>query len=351
MIDRTEYDCRRVLDFEDKIYLASENPSDLARQVLIALADLVYSEITSFNLINFEERRGYYIVLPEAAYCKALREVFNRFMHQHPLLKKMAEEGAQGPMKFSDIITLEELEKLPLYQEHFRPLKVRYQIGFKFGEVDGMAMACGLNRLKNDFSETERFLLSRQRQFLDMVYRNIKLASEANTGYIFVDGSTLVPTHHATCLLEEYAGDSQKKFHRFKAELSDWAQSQIREHGRTDRLGHLPRPHFIRGKNGLLQASISKKSERWYITLREKRDCNEGLQGSRFTPAQLRVMEGITAGLTSKEIGYELTIEPESVDKHVEDINKTIFGPEKSVRNDRIKLAAQIRHLFDKRRQ
>jgi DNA-binding CsgD family transcriptional regulator len=105
--------------------------------------------------------------------------VFIRYAHQNPIVARYAETPDARPIRFSDIVSADELHALELYTEVYRPMGVEYQIAFTLPSVPGRILGIALSRGDRDFSDDERDLLDRSRSFVIQAYRNAARYTEA----------------------------------------------------------------------------------------------------------------------------------------------------------------------------
>jgi DNA-binding CsgD family transcriptional regulator len=99
-------------------------------------------------------------------------ELFARYAHQNPLIDLYARTRNGRPMRFSDLITHEQLHALELYQLVYKRLGVEHQIAFTLPHTRDRILGVALSRGDRDFSDDERDLLERARPFLIQAYRN-----------------------------------------------------------------------------------------------------------------------------------------------------------------------------------
>lgn len=98
---------------------------------------------------------------------------FYRFALQNPLAERHLRTRDGRPLRFSDIVTVDQLHATDLYREVYAGLGVEYQIAFTLPSPSQRIMAIALSRGRHDFSETERDLLTLARPHLIQAYRNV----------------------------------------------------------------------------------------------------------------------------------------------------------------------------------
>lgn len=76
-------------------------------------------------------------------------------------------------VRLSDIVG-NHLERLPIYQEYFRPLDVRYQLAVPISHASGVVVSIGYNRALSDFTDTDRELLRQLAPSLSQAYKRAR---------------------------------------------------------------------------------------------------------------------------------------------------------------------------------
>jgi DNA-binding CsgD family transcriptional regulator len=149
-------------------------------EVLAALRRAVPADWASLNDIGAGAQRAVVITDPVAP--ADLVDAFVRYAHQDPIVARYGQTGDARPIRFSDIVSTDELHALELYTEVYRPMGVEYQIAFTLPSVPGRVVGIALSRGDRDFSDDERDLLDRSRSFLIQAYRNAMRYTQALAG-------------------------------------------------------------------------------------------------------------------------------------------------------------------------
>jgi DNA-binding CsgD family transcriptional regulator len=98
---------------------------------------------------------------------------FYRLALQNPLAEWYMRTRDGRPLRFSDITTPDQLHATDLYREVYAALGVEHQIAFTLPSPSERIMAIALSRTREDFSDTERELLTLARPHLIQAYRNV----------------------------------------------------------------------------------------------------------------------------------------------------------------------------------
>jgi len=91
---------------------------------------LVGSELTSYNEVDF--RGGGHVSVsdhPGASEFPGSHDIFDQHVAEHPLIGRFAKSGDAGALKISDFLTKSQFRKLGLYEDFYRRVPVRQQIG------------------------------------------------------------------------------------------------------------------------------------------------------------------------------------------------------------------------------
>ncbi|MHB8531821.1 MAG: helix-turn-helix transcriptional regulator [Solirubrobacteraceae bacterium] len=102
-------------------------------------------------------------------------EVFARWSehaHENPLLRYYVRTQGGRSMRFSDVVSPEELHQTALYREVYRPMGVEHQLAFTLPAGPRRVLAIALSRGDRDYSDAERDFADRARPFLIQAYLN-----------------------------------------------------------------------------------------------------------------------------------------------------------------------------------
>jgi DNA-binding CsgD family transcriptional regulator len=98
---------------------------------------------------------------------------FYRFALQNPLAEWHLRTRDGRPLRFSDIVTADQLHASDLYREVYAPLGVEHQIAFTLPSPSQRILAIALSRTHEDFTDPDRDLLALARPHLIQAYRNV----------------------------------------------------------------------------------------------------------------------------------------------------------------------------------
>jgi DNA-binding CsgD family transcriptional regulator len=141
--------------------------------IVSAIPKLVRSEITTYNEIDPGNQRTHWIDRPAHVLdFPDSVEIFDRHVHEHPLISNYTQTGDDRVLKISDFMSQNQLRRLGLYQDFYRRVDVEDQMVIVLPALKPLVIAIALNRNKRNFTERERLLLSLLRPHLVAAYKN-----------------------------------------------------------------------------------------------------------------------------------------------------------------------------------
>ncbi len=141
-------------------------------RAMAGVGALIASDVLTYNEIDTQRKRAYFVQEPVRAISAALGGTFERLAYQHPLISHYARTRESRARKVSDFLSLREFRRLELYQEFFRHLSVNHQIAVTIPSSNALVIGIALNRTRRDFSERDRSVLDLIRPHLAQAYRN-----------------------------------------------------------------------------------------------------------------------------------------------------------------------------------
>ncbi len=139
-------------------------------ELLHALGRAVPADWVSLNDIGPDPSST--VVIAEPPPPAELFEPFARYAYQNPLIDLYTRTRNGRAMRFSDLVTQEQLHALELYTEVYEKLGVEFQIAFTLPHEKDRILGVALSRCERDFSDEERDLIEQARPFLIQAYRN-----------------------------------------------------------------------------------------------------------------------------------------------------------------------------------
>jgi DNA-binding CsgD family transcriptional regulator len=320
-----ERDLRAVLDFVGDAYDAQDR-TEFRAVLLPGLRRLIPSDYVSYNEVEAGNRVAIAVNDPELP--KWAHEAWDRHAGENPLLQRYLQTRDGRSLRFSDVVSLEQLRSTELFAELYGPLgDLERQMACVLPSTPALTVAFAFSRAGRDYSDRERRLLELARPHLIQAYRAAELRERLagvleslgrgldadDTAMIVVDAAGVVGflSGPAAGLLAGLPGSSTPRVGEPIGEpLAGWL-----EEGRM--AAALPIPGqadslLVRGVKGaggarviLLERAATVLS---LSTLREL-----GL-----TPREAEVLHGLARGDSAEALAAELQVAPRTVAKHVQ---------------------------------
>jgi DNA-binding CsgD family transcriptional regulator len=159
----------------------TETIRDLAsfqRYCLEKLPQLIGAEITGISEVDLQRSASVTAMEPADARFAGDEEIFTRFAHQHPLVKRYAESGDVRALKISDLVSQAQFHRLELYQEYFKRVGIEDQLAFTMPATPPRVLGVVLSRDRRSFRERDRLLLDLVRPCLVQAYERMHVLAE-----------------------------------------------------------------------------------------------------------------------------------------------------------------------------
>lgn len=169
----SERQYRAVLDLVGEAHDA-QDLDEFRAALLPSLRRLVPADYASYNEVPADG--GAPVTIADPVLPAEMMEAWERHALTNPLITRFMRTRDARPWRFSDVIGADELARLPLYQELYRPLGVRHQIAFALPSRSTLTIGIALSRGgRRDFADAERQMLDLARPHLTQAYRNAQL--------------------------------------------------------------------------------------------------------------------------------------------------------------------------------
>lgn len=159
----------RVLDLIGDIS-ALLDLTEFRDALLAALRVALPCDYISLNQVAHEPEGNWSIVEPPLPAID--HDTFYRLALQNPLADRYLRTHDGRPHRLSDIVTPEQFHATDLYRHLYGQLLIEYQIAFTLPSASEPILAIALSRCEQDFTDTERELLTLARPHLIQAYRN-----------------------------------------------------------------------------------------------------------------------------------------------------------------------------------
>ncbi|HEY9198685.1 MAG TPA: LuxR C-terminal-related transcriptional regulator [Gammaproteobacteria bacterium] len=310
----------------------------LAAFVVQKIPALVASDCTSYTEINPQLQRAVAAMdSPEAeAIAQEVKPAFERYMHEHPLVRHTMGTEDCRPCKVSDFMSLKQWKQTNIYQEVYRPFGVCRQMVLPMPATQPVIVGLALNRGSRDFTERDRAILDLVRPHLAQAYRNIadrdalaervaqrdQMLESRNIGFIELDhrrnmlGASPL-ARHALDSFFSGAGASN----RLPTPVEDWLNNQGVVSAESN---YTTLPLDIEQVQGRLRFSMGSpgKNGQFLITVERylRIQSSKPLRILGLSDRETDVLYWIAQGKSNAEIAIILGISPRTVDKHLHSI-------------------------------
>lgn len=316
---------------------------DALPRIAIGVAcQLVPCEVAAYNEIDTVRGRAVGVLLPEDRAVQIFQALplWERYMHQHPVLTHFQRFPHDRPRKVTDFLKQADFEESDLFREFFGPLDMRYQIVTNLPTRSSLVVGISQNRTSRDFTERERRALDMFRPHLRQAYENASLVSELKAtasrlelvmdridrGQIAIDNTGRVRSASpaAVRFVAEYLPAEPLTATTLPETLAAWSRREIMALEQAGSRPLAPSPLLIEGQNGRLATRLIRDEHphRYIIVLSRtaRLTSPDTLKSLGLTAREAQVLYWCIEGKTLPEAAAILKISDRTVQKHLEHI-------------------------------
>lgn len=319
------------------------------RVALKVACSLVPCHLAAYNEVDPVRRRVVLTLEPDEAHPRVLPlvPIWEKLMHQNPLIRHFQDQPHDGPRRISDFLTQEAFEQTDIYQRVYRHIHGRYQIVTAMPAPSPLLVGIAQNRADRNFTERERDLLDLLRPHLRQAYDNACVVTEMcdklrqldhvidqmDRGIVVLDeaGKVLHCSPASIRHLGDYLPREAVSAHRMPPSIEPWLGQQIATLTRADDTLTQARPMMIDGVRGrlILRLIPDIKPKRFLIVMHEAARLKSfhPLQGLGLTEREAEVLYWCVEGKSAAEIGLLLGISERTIQKHLEHIYAKLEVP------------------------
>jgi DNA-binding CsgD family transcriptional regulator len=309
----------------------------LVHYLLSGLQSIIPSDYNSWKEITLHNGQAQItgVFSPHNPKAASLLPVFQRHVSEHPVCSHWLQSGkSNGAFSWNDVATRQDIERLPLYDEFYRPLGIHHQMMIAMEVKPSHLVYLAMNRSHSPFTEQERHLLGSLQPHASQAFCHMReihhLQSTLSSFETLVDtlnqGIVCLSPHNrikwaskrGRTYLQAYFGDALHSTHLPDA-LHAWLLAQQMAAG-TDR--SIQEPLTIqRGTHRLAIRLLSKKNER-YVFMEEIsiQPSFDELKRLGLTDREAQVLGWVSQGKSNEDTALILKIGPQTVKKHLERI-------------------------------
>lgn len=309
----------------------------LVHHLLAGLQSFIPSDYNSWKEITLHNGQAHItgVFSPHNPKAASLLPVFQRRVGEHPVCSHWLQSGkSNGAFSWSDVASRQDIERLPLYDEFYRPLGIHHQMMIALEAKPSHLIYLAMNRSRSAFTEQERHLLGSLQPHASQALRHMRemhrLQSTLSSFETLVDtlnqGIVCLSSHNrikwaskrGRMYLQTYFGAALHSAHLPDA-LHAWLLTQHMAAG-TDRPVQGPLT-IQRGTNRLTIRLLTEKNER-YVFMEEisiQPSFNE-LKRLGLTEREAHVLGWVAQGKSNEDTAMILKMGPQTVKKHLERI-------------------------------
>ncbi len=175
----------------DAATLLADDPAPAIETVLELLSSLIPCASASFNDMTLATGDYRYAIVPadDAALAAALKPVYDRLAHQHPLIMAAQLRPTGGALRFCDVPNGDQFPDTDLYREFFVPFELRYQLVIQLPSPPDVIVGHALNRnaAQGEFSDRDVAVLNALGPHLAMHHRHMVDAERSSAMAVEAD--------------------------------------------------------------------------------------------------------------------------------------------------------------------
>jgi DNA-binding CsgD family transcriptional regulator len=145
---------------------------------LKALRNLIKTHLCGYNEVNLKRGRIVSIIDPVITEFSPLVPVFEKLMHQHPVITYFDRTGDGQALKISDFLGAREYHQKEIYRDVYRHMAVEDQIAVGVRLEPGFIIGIAMARRDRSFSEKDRTRLNLVRPHLVQAYLRVAEVAE-----------------------------------------------------------------------------------------------------------------------------------------------------------------------------
>ncbi|MEO8133690.1 MAG: helix-turn-helix transcriptional regulator [Betaproteobacteria bacterium] len=144
----------------------------LAESGVQRLPGLVGSDVTTLSVCTLRTGHRSVVCNPDNALSERDIACFDRFFHEHPLVRYHADHPDGASHRISDSLSATSFQRSALFNDYYRNVGIDHAIAVPLFVDSTLLVSFVLNRKGRDFSERDREVLDLVRRPLAALYRN-----------------------------------------------------------------------------------------------------------------------------------------------------------------------------------
>lgn len=308
-------------------------PLGLVQYLLSGLHRLVPSDYGSWKEIIFAgQPKAAAVFSPQNPQAAALLPAFQHHVNEHPVCKHWRESGSYHiASRWSDVAERADIERMPLYDEFYRPLGIHHQMMVALEARPSRLIYVALNRSRTPFSEQDRQLLTALQPHASHALKSVlhlqRLQSTVTSYSTFVDSLSqgivcLSPDLQIRWASKRARSDLHTCF-GWPPNSTHLPEELLKRLPRAQQpLGQVRRAFSFQSRAGRLSIRVLKKQTDLYLFLEgiQQQPQFDALRVFGLTPREAEVLGWIAKGKSNEEAAAILGMGAQTVKKHLEHI-------------------------------
>jgi len=167
----TSRQLRSALDALHVIGEGCADRADFARRGVASLSRLIGSELTTLSVCDLDSKHRSVVSNAPGAISSRQLEVFDRYFHDHPLVRAHGRNPNAVTKRISDVVPLDSFRRTPLFNDYYRPIGIRHAMAVPVHVDRRFLVSFVFNRTGSAFTDRERDLAETIRPHLADLYR------------------------------------------------------------------------------------------------------------------------------------------------------------------------------------
>lgn len=315
----------------------AQNPDDFSQVVIEQVAELIPSDIVTFNEIDPVAGRLVFLAEPKSFPLPPdSGSLLAELADQHPLIRYIGETGDGSAKRISDFWTQEEFHASDVYQLLYRPMGMEYQMSVALPAPRPVVIGIVVSRADSDFSERDRMVFNLTRPHFVQAWHNardqtrmrallgaaVNAADPGTAGLVILSDPLQELIPGTLVSLYRYFG---RPAHTspLPARIERWLATERR---RLHDEGSLELLKPLLGESGgqrmVLRYLPAPGSDPGALLLREQAPMprRQSLESLGLSVREAEIVECVISGASNAAIGETLHVSPATVKKHLENI-------------------------------
>lgn len=328
---------RSLLTFLREFY--AHTSLDGFREHLVRnIREVIPCEIATYDEMNPDQHTSIDRGSPADAFPPAVSRLWQRVMHEHPVLMHCQKTGDLHSYRLSDFLPQSKYHRLALYNEYYKKIGIEDALCKGIRLSGPVVVGCGLHRTRRNFADSDRFVFDMIGPHLVQAWRNARALSRIqkemriigrsfdhlHLGVIILDPRHRVRmmTAKAQRLLVECFGECEDAGRcLLPGQLRLWVQAQLSLVDSVDSLR--PRtPLVIELEGKHVEFRLISNYAQNLLLVQERRSSADfrALLQLGLTHREAEILTWVAEGKTNLEIAMILALSPRTVQKHMEHI-------------------------------